>query len=337
MPSCSSGPLFSVSPIPVDKLTYIVPLGGPNPIPGDHLYFVINRAVPNTPGPVQTVNLYAPGDLTATKIGRQVKTTNGIVDFTDYFMFFAVCREVNGGFGHVSSLTGPLGGIPFDQCDPPYSIGDGSLYEHCNADVRIPLRAGELIGTAGGLASAALDFDMDDSRLPVPYVANSDRQYDLTAACALDYYQGDVATRLRGLLGHGPGRQLSQGCGQIFQDRAGTLQGNWFNGTPDQTNGNVSKMMALVHENFDGGLDAISIGGTVGIHGVWDFSPTHTGTTNREFSEVTPGGSIYCYQASNMPGRILIQLVTATTLSIEHQSGACTGTFAFVSAFAYQR
>jgi hypothetical protein len=38
-----------------------------------------------------------------------------------------------------------------------------------------------------------------------------------------------------------------------------------------------------------------------------------------------------------MPGRLLLQLVTATTISIEHQSGACTGTFAFINAVAYQR
>jgi hypothetical protein len=38
-----------------------------------------------------------------------------------------------------------------------------------------------------------------------------------------------------------------------------------------------------------------------------------------------------------MNGRLLIQLVTATTISIEHQAGACTATLAFISASAYQR
>jgi hypothetical protein len=338
MPSCSSGPLFSVSPIALDKITYIVPLGGPNPLPGEHVYFIIIRGAPNNSGPTQIVNLYAPGDLTAFRIGRQVQTTNGKTGNIDYYVYFTPCREVTVLFAHVSSLTGPLGGIAFDTCAQPYSIGDGSLYEHCTAEVNIPLRAGELIGTAGAGAAAGIDFDIDDGRVPVPYVANPDRQYDLTAVCPLDYYGGDAAASLRALLGHGsPGTHLAHGCGQIFQDIAGTLQGNWFNGPPAQTNGNITKMAALVHESFNPMLDAISIGGTIGIHGVWDFAPTHSGTINRDYAEITPGDSIYCYQAAGMPGRLLIQLVTATTISIEHQPGGCTGTLAFISAAAYQR
>src|ERR1700693_3506549 len=154
MPSCSSGALFSVSPIAIDKITYIVPLGGPNPLPGEHVYFIIIRGGPNNSGPTQIVNLYAPGDLTAFRIGRQEQTTNGETGNLDYYVYFTPCREVTVPFAHVSSLTGPLGGIAFDTCAQPYSIGDGSLYEHCTAEINIPLRAGELIGTAGGGAAA---------------------------------------------------------------------------------------------------------------------------------------------------------------------------------------
>jgi hypothetical protein len=73
------------------------------------------------------------------------------------------------------------------------------------------------------------------------------------------------------------------------------------------------------------------------VQGKWDLAPVHSGTVNREFSEITPGDSVYCYQASGMPGRILIQLTTTTTLSIEHQSGTCTGKVAFINSVAYQR
>ena len=335
MPSCSTDALYSVSPIPPDKIQYILPLGNFTPLPSDHLYFVIKRLTPTSP--VQTVSLFAPGDITAFKIGRQVQTTNGKIVNTDYFLDFVACREVTGAFGHVSSLTGRLGGINFDQCDQPYSIGDGSLYQHCNAEIDIQLRAGELIGTAGGKSSAALDFASDDWRLPAPFVANPDHQYDLTASCALDYYQGAVSTTLHGLLGHGPTTHLAQGCGEPFQDKAGTLQGNWFDGTAEQTNGNITKMLALAHENYDPAIGAISIGGTIAPRGEWPFTPTHTGTVNREFSEVTPGVSIYCYQASAMAGRVLIQLVSETTIRIEHQSLPCTSNVAFVSPFSYQR
>jgi hypothetical protein len=337
LPSCSPGALYSVSPIDPGKLSYILPLGTFTPLPSDHMYFIVARAQANGTGPTQIVSLFAPGDVTVFKIGRQVQTTNGVIGNTDYFLNFAACREVTGGFGHVSSLTGRLGGISFDQCDQPYSIGNGSLYEHCNAEVNIPIRAGELIGSVGGKSAAGLDFSSDDWRLPTPYVANPEHQYDLTASCAIDYYQGAVATTLRGLLGHGPGTHLAQGCGQIFQDRAGTLQGNWFHGTAAQTNGNITTMLALAHENYDATIGAISIGGTIMQRGEWRFDPTHSGTINREFSEVTPGDSIYCYQTAGLPGRILAQLVTATTLTIEHQSDTCAGKVAFISPFTYQR
>jgi len=335
LPSCSAGALYSVSPIAPDKITYILPLGNFTPLPSDHLYFVINRLTPTSP--TQTVSLFAPGDISAFKMGRQVQTTNGKIVNTDYFLAFAACREVTGGFGHVSSFSGRLGAIAFDQCDQPYAIGDGSLYQHCNAEVNIPLHAGELIGTVGGKSSAALDFQSDDWRLPTPYVANPDHQYDLTASCAIDYYEGPIATTLHGLLGHGPGTHLAQGCGEVFQDRAGTLQGNWFHGTAAETNGNITTMLALAHENYDATIGAISIGGTIFQRGEWRFNPTHSGTTNREFSEVTPGDSVYCYQASGLPGRILVRLTTATTLTIEHQSGTCAGKIAFISPLSYQR
>lgn len=338
LPGCFAGPLYSASPIALDKLDYILPLGNFTPLPSDHLYFLIARESATAPNsPPQTVNVFAPGDITIFKIGRQVKTTNGTIVKTDYFLDFAACREVTGAFGHVTSFTGRFAAITFDNCDKPYAIGDGSQYVHCSANVDIPVRVGEQIGTAGGQSSFALDFASDDWRVPTPYVANPDHQYDLRATCALDYYQGDLAASLREVLGHGYGTHLAQGCGVIFQDKAGTLQGNWFNGTAAQTNGNVAKMLALAHENYDPRIGAISIGGTIAQRGEWRFDPTHAGTVNREFSEVTPGESIYCYQASGMPGRILIQLVTATTLTIEHQSSSCSETVAFVNPFAYQR
>ena len=108
-------------------------------------------------------------------------------------------------------------------------------------------------------------------------------------------------------------------------------------GTAAQTNGNITTMLALAYENYDATIGAISIGGTIFQRGEWRFSPTHSETTNREFSEVTPGDSIYCYQASGLRGRILVGLTTATTLTIEHQSGTCAGKIAFISPLSYQR
>ena len=95
--------------------------------------------------------------------------------------------------------------------------------------------------------------------------------------------------------------------------------------------------MVAINRLDDPTIGAISIGGTIAQRGEWHFNPAHTGTVNREFSEISPGASIYCYQASGLPGRILIQLVTAGTIRIEHQSSPCSAKTAFISPFAYQR
>jgi hypothetical protein len=338
--SCSTGALYSVSPIKLDKLSYILALGNFNPLPSDHLYFVITRGNNNANDnvPTETVNLYSPGDVTVFQIGRQIRTTNGIADNTDYYFSFAPCREVSATFGHVSSLGGPLSEIGFKNCDKPYSIGNGSLYQHCTSEVSIKVKAGELIGTAGGKASVALDFSNDDTRIPKPYVANPNHNYDLTATCAIDYYQGALKASLQSLLSHGQvGSSLASGCGKIFQDKKGTLQGDWYYGTAQQANSDITRQLALVHENYNPSIGAISVGGTITQRSEWQFTPTHSGNINREFSEVTPGTTIYCYQDPQMSGRILIQLVSATNINIEEQSSQCSDNIAFSKPYNYQR
>ncbi len=340
LPSCSAGALYSASPVELNKLSSILPLGSFTPLPSDHLYFVItrgdNNANENTP--TETVDLFSPGDVTVFQIGRQVRTLNGVADNTDYYLSFAPCREVSGTFGHVSSLSGPLAGIDFKNCDKPYSIGNSYLYQHCSTEVNIKVQAGVKIGTAGGKASAALDFGNDDTRVPVPYVANPNHNYDLTATCAIDYYQGDLKSSLQALLGGGQvGSNTAHKCGEPFQDKAGTLQGDWYYGTAQQANGDIQRQLALEHENYDPTVGAISVGGTITSQSIWNFTPSHSGNINREFSEITPGNTVYCYQDSMMSGRILIQLVSATSINIEKQSSDCSDNIAFSTPFNYQR
>ena len=339
LPSCPNTPLYSVPPIPVTNISYILPLGSFNPLPTDHMYYVITKNGPGDASPVDVVDFFAPGDMTIFRIGRQIQTTNGKIMNTDYFAYFAACKEVSGLFGHVTSLFGALAGIDFTHCDKPYSIGNGSEYEHCTADVNIKVKAGEKIGTAGGKSSSALDFGNDDSRLPMPYVANPAHHYDFIASCSVDYYQdGEVKERLQKLLGQGGDKMSVDGyCGEVFQDRKGTLAGNWFGGTPDQTSNDVTKLMVLGHTSYDPSIAAISIGGTITSKGEGDFTPTHTGTINRVFSEVTPSDTVYCYETTGLPGRILIQLGTETTMKIEDQTGACSSDVVFHKPFDYQR
>ena len=79
--------------------------------------------------------------------------------------------------------------------------------------------------------------------------------------------------------------------------------------------------MALVHDNVDPTLTAISIGGTVSSAGVWLFAPESTGLVNRDFSAVSAEGG---QTPAPFPGRLLISLNNDTEMLVERQDGDCT-------------
>jgi len=73
-------------------------------------------------------------------------------------------------------------------------------------------------------------------------------------------------------------------------------------------------------------------------------------TINREFSGITPGHEVYCFesvgqqgqqtstQSSSQPARrVLIQLLSATRLLFEAQTGSCRSPFALISPTTYSR
>ena len=103
--------------------------------------------------------------------------------------------------------------------------------------------------------------------------------------------------------------------------------------------------LALVHDNADPSIAAISLGGVVSDAGVWHFNPAFDGHINRDFPDVKTGAGIYCYEGlrsgrhdgPTLDGRILIQLVDDTELLIEHQSGTCRDSLVFTTPVGYQR
>ncbi len=335
LPSCVGNSLYTISPLPLNKIDFILPLGNLNPsghsTPSDHIYFVITRKEGSNNQEI--VDLFAPGDITIYTDGKQIKSTSGKIDVVDYFIDFASCKEVYGRFGHVSDLAGQLANLKFKDCSS-YSGGTADLYEQCRANVNIKLKAVEKLGTAG--RTAAFDFNTYDDRLPDPYVANRTRGYNLKAACPLDYYSVETKAKLVPLLGGGDKKRTAEPvCGDVFQDKAGTLQGNWYIGLADA---GWAEMMSLVHDHIDPTVGVISIGGVVTDPGIWQFTPQHSGTVNREFSEVTVGDIIYCYQSSKKTGsRFLIQLFEETKLKIEVQSGQCKDGLKLNSPTTYQR
>jgi hypothetical protein len=107
--------------------------------------------------------------------------------------------------------------------------------------------------------------------------------------------------------------------------------------------------LAFVADNYDPSTSVISVGGTFAEAGRVEFTPTTSGAINRAFSDVTADGTLYCYERDGsgrhervqnpdlLSGKVLVQLVSATELQIEHQSGRCGAADSLASATTYFR
>ena len=101
---CGSTLVFSVSPLDIENITGIVPLGNLNPpshtFPTDHIYFYITRQQGADRPDITT--LYSPGDLTITSVSASEHVNAG---FMDYNVFLKPCEDITVMFYHASSLS----------------------------------------------------------------------------------------------------------------------------------------------------------------------------------------------------------------------------------------
>lgn len=349
--TCSTGALFTTPPVTLSNLEGalgIVPLGNLNPpdhtFPTAHLYFYIKDSDSGVAG-VDSVPLYAPGDLVITNIASSTQESTGK---TDYSLTFYPCSQARGYFGHVATLAGDVStafSASTASCTT-YNPGSGN-YTRCEQSVNVTVAAGVQIGTAGGptTASYALDFGLYDARVTALAFANAARiaasanTFDLFhIVCAIDYYTESVKADLESKLNRTAGALPL--CGSYNQDVAATAQGKWFEASAASPYTTESGNLALVHSNSQPELGEFSIGNSsIGV-GTATFTPTHSGTTNRDFGEVTADENLYCYDTLSTAGVIfLIQLPTATSLKIEKQSVAsCPAAPAFTdSALTFVR
>ena len=130
-----------------------------------------------------------------------------------------------------------------------------------------------------------------------------------------------------------------------MQDILGTIQGNWKAQNQPNPKSELT-LMGIVHNNIDPSIGIIGVAGVISNHGSIDFAPQHSGLTNREPSEVTANGEVYCYQSGShkqvssapaIQGRILIQLIDGKTLKAEHQEKSCDEGLYFSSPTIYER
>lgn len=355
-PGCAAGGVFTAPPMaPADFLS-ITPLGNLNPpdhtVPTDHIYVVIKEN--NTIDPAYDKTVRAPGDIVIQSMSHNTAKKQGAVFSDDYAIDFSPCNDVRINFGHVTTISPQLQAA-FEAARPSCNTQvprPGDDYTYCRADLNYTMKAGEIIGTAGGGASTGLDIQAIDRRVTGNPYANPSRYRSdaLHFVCPLDLFDQTTKAALYEKLGSNRiKRTIEPRCGAVNQDVPGTAQGNWITGVkandPIDQPGNWDKSIALVHDNFNPAIGVASIGGVIGSPTIIAFVPKHDGTINREFSEVKPDGNVYCYQTDAQPGSgnvarsgsLLIQLTSATTMQAEFIPGACPGSVAFSKATTYER
>jgi len=335
LPACGAGPLFTVSPMSSADYIGLIPLGNLNPpghtFPTDHIYFEI-AAPGNQPPPVKSVRM--PGDVWITEI-RTLEHLSEQPPYTDYSLRFQPCAEYIAYFNHLITVTPQITAAinGNGQCEA-YQTG-GQSFRQCTYQTRLQVTAGTVIGTGGGqIGQWGIDLGAIDLRQVPLQWANQSRIMTSDAglpyaACPVDAFEPLVRAELEARFGSYDGtvlRTVLPLCGTIAQDVAGTAQGIWVHEGaisiyPEDQN------IALVHDNVDPTVGAFSLGPPVlGVGStVFRFTPAHAGLDNREFSEVTNDGQVYCYGPIST-GAMMVKLDTATRLLADFQDGAtCNG------------
>ncbi|MFA5886517.1 MAG: hypothetical protein WC863_01910 [Patescibacteria group bacterium] len=373
-PADTSG-LFTKPFMDGDKPDMIIPLGhsslSGHVVPTDHVYPNNNIFVPDMP-------IYAPGRITLIWIENKqmyYKETNEKVA-PDYQLNFAPCRGINLTFIHLTKLSDKLSSAITEKvdsnCDDSQKMDFGTrngapiYYKTCHPKfVQVTLEPGELIGYFGftdrvGKSQVNFDIGIYDFNKPALAFVNPDRYYNETnhTACFTDYYVPELRAKYEAKFGSNDNnngqlsflqRTTEPVCGQVMYDIAGTAAGSWFKNPLEKWNITDQDALALIHDNLKPELVKMSMAGITS----YTFTPTHSGTTNREFSEVNADNKIYYYQSDdNFDGsyldkdgktitkegfKYLLQLVDDIHLKAEVQSGTCDTNESFKNPYIFER
>jgi len=318
LPDCSEIK-YSVTPVNLDKVDSITPLGNLAPpdhtLPTQHMYFHLSET---------RVPLSAPTDIVITRLSSNEDLVRG---YKDYGMQFALCDDVNGYFLHIKELNPEIKAeLDNSRC---FEYGN---YISCDTGASIQLKAGDLIGYVSDENQMNFDFGAYDYRNELEY-ANPSRYTSRGKyiVCPLDFYDEENRKALYTKL-----ESTDSNCGSVNQDVTRTLQGNWFFGDSDEVR-EWTEHLAFVHSNTDSSKQVISIGGVFTNPGRWIFDPIDSGLVNRDFSQVTSDGNIYCYETDRNNGIIIVELTSNTEIQIEHKQESCQDSLEFSNPTVYSR
>lgn len=356
LPGCGNRQeLFTSLPVAENQVKSIEPLGGFSPevfhiFPIKHTYWTGTAA---NAADQQDVDLHAPADGWMTFIESENYTN---ATYTDYFVYFSPCQEVEVYFFHIKSLSDKISNeFENPHCYSMDVSGKGEA-KRCDKSVKIAVKSGEIIGTVNNKAKGIgqlFDFGMSDSRIPELKFANRNRWtksgFDLLhMVCAYNYYVPELKTKIFAKIGDmkGENRRTTEPiCGEYMQDVIGTAQGVWFH--PEDDNNDERKQLTLSNHNVKTTKGIFSVGNSLtnsGIeNGAYYFSQKHEGLIDRDFKEVKSDGKNYCYEPRALDGqyqypfRIILTMPSSTTLKIEGQktSDCANGPWEFSANAGY--
>ncbi|MBT6326158.1 MAG: hypothetical protein HOJ35_09320 [Bdellovibrionales bacterium] len=333
---------FSHSPVSIGDFMGIVPLGNLNPsghtFPTSHLYFYIVNS--DNEGPSDNVNFFASGDGVITSIRASHHITAG---FTDYNIDLQPCSDFILQYGHVQTLSEKLQakidelGEDASSCQDPYETG-GEEYQNCSySNLKIEVTAGENLGTTGGVQNQyALDIGAVDYREIQNEFASEDMidgGSDLFyKVCAIDYFEPGIKAEMEVFFGDYSGstqRTIEPLCGDVVQEQAGTALGRWFK--PGEDYYPEDNHLALVYDNVNPALGAVSAGDLFPTLYAHTFTIKNSGLVNRDFSNISPGNNVYCFDISN--GRFLLKMEAEKQIKVEYQDLTnCSSEYSFTVA-----
>ncbi len=323
--SCKKNKIYSIdpetlseSPVSLSEFVGLIPLGATNPpshtFPTDHMYFFYKDFGISK-------NIKSPGNLHIFSISRDRHNVGKPDQTEDYSIRFGVQGKSELYFSHIATLSKKLLDAVNNFYKPTsckiYEV-NGSVQERCYKNVSIDVVAGEIIGTGGTVAGQfALDMGM---------------KVNDVAVCPLDYFAPATKTNLEAMLSNSDGsikRKALPLCGEIYQNIAGTIQGNWYKkGAPEFPE---DPHLALIKHEVDPSILLFSIGnGLTGQDpGSYTFLPLNFGQINRPFKDVKADGNVYCYNYKPLNGilipnaSIIVKLENNNELSIEKRNCNC--------------
>lgn len=361
-------------------ISSLTPLGNINPpghtSPVDHIYFAANsdEKIPlYAPADLWITNIIT----LAFDVGRGFEQRNYALQYTicdGLILDFAGYTDI------AQPLKDEINNKKAECKDAPKKRGHDGPERQCSYQLNYKVKAGEQIGFTQAESKSderGLELPLEiwaaNYNKPAPtnidwsFYDGDDRYAHIM--CPFDLYAGDLKKQFYAKLGGFEARMSkdevtgkvikSQGsfkprtvepiCGTVNQNVVGTIAGMWFGeGWKNRKDKNFvdnSRQFSFLYWNIDPSYAEIGNAGEItnGQAGQIQFIANHSGTIDREPSEVKADRQVYCYKyetsqdGKNISGKILVQLIDDRHLTLEYQNGACGTTEVFQNPFKYER